>query len=130
LNVSESSEVNQDNSFFFSYLFWICLLAALIILFLLLIKVKNNKGSDFSDIKRSDRQKLKKQNIDMSDVMNDINKSKELYKILSKKYHPDRFINDPRQELAQHIFKQISENQKNYKKLKELQSQAENELSI
>ena len=55
--------------------------------------------------------------IDMNNLMNSIHRSRELYKELSSKYHPDRFVNTPEYEIAEEIFQRISKNERNYKEL-------------
>ena len=62
--------------------------------------------------------------------MNSITHSKELYKELSKKCHPDRFVNTHLQEVADKLFQEITANQRNHKRLTELKKQAQNELNI
>jgi hypothetical protein len=66
--------------------------------------------------------------IDMENLMNSINKAESLFKQLSKKYHPDRFINSDNHTLAEQLFQQITENKRNYQQLVRLQKQAEEHL--
>ena len=40
----------------------------------------------------------------MNNLMDSMHKSRNLYKELSKKCHPDRFINNPKQKIAEEIF--------------------------
>jgi DNA-binding protein H-NS len=56
--------------------------------------------------------------------------SKSLYIQLNRVCHPDRFVNDSRQSVAESIFQEITENENNYSKLKELKSRAEIELEV
>ena len=72
--------------------------------------------------------KSKDNDIDMMGVMNDINGSRELYKTLSRKYHPDRFMDPAKKEIASELMKDITKYKRNYNKLTQLQKQAENEL--
>ena len=66
----------------------------------------------------------------MNNLMDSIHNSRNLYKELSKKCHPDRFINDPKQKIAEEIFQEISENERNFEKLSLLKLRAINELNI
>ncbi len=106
----------------------IAIIEFLVILFLLLKKKKTNL--DYSDVNQSEIKKMKNQDIDMDNLMNSINHSKELYKELSKKCHPDRFVNTPLQEVADKLFQEITANQRNHKRLTELKEQAKTELNI
>ena len=72
--------------------------------------------------------KFKKANVDMSSVMTDINKSRDLYKQLSRKYHPDRFLDADKKELAEDIMKRITKHKHSYAALLELKSEAESKL--
>ena len=46
----------------------------------------------------------------MNNLMDSIHNSRNLYKELSKKCHPDRFINDPKQKIAEEIFQDYINN--------------------
>jgi hypothetical protein len=98
----------------------------LIILFLFW-KRKINESESIESI---EFKKYKRTNLDMKDLMKDLNLSKSLYKELSRKYHPDKFIGSPFMERAQEIFQTIQQNKTNYKKLLEIKESAELELKI
>jgi hypothetical protein len=102
----------------------------LIILWLLSKLKKRNSGLDFQNVSKADLKDLKNQSIDMDNLMNSINKSKELYKELSKKCHPDRFVNTDLQEVADKLFQEITLNQRNYNRLIELKEEAKQKLNI
>lgn len=106
----------------------VAIIEFVVILFLLLKKKKTNL--DYSDVNQSEIKKMKNQDIDMDNLMNSITHSKELYKELSKKCHPDRFVNTHLQEVADKLFQEITANQRNHKRLTELKKQAQNELNI
>ena len=72
----------------------------------------------------------KKSEIDMDNLMNSINGSKDLYKQLSRKCHPDRFINSEKQKIAEVIFQDISKHKRAYNKLLLLKKQAADQLNI
>ena len=121
--------VENKNTESFNWWFVIAIIEVVIILFLLfkLSRAKKNAllGDKFSELKNA-----KSSNVNMSDLMNDINGSRDLYKQLSKKCHPDRFQNTGLKEKADALFQEISSNKRNFSKLTELQKRAENELNI
>lgn len=117
-------------SIFHSPFFWISIAEFSVILFLI-YKLKSKKTiNELSDFEIKNIKSSKNNSIDMNNLMNSIHNSKGLYKELSKKCHPDRFINDPRQKLAEEIFQEITKNERNYEKLSTLKLRAENELNI
>jgi len=71
-----------------------------------------------------------KGSFDMDNLMNSINSSKSLYKELSRLCHPDRFIGDEKQNIAQEIFKEISKSKRDFGKLESLKERAKKELNI
>ena len=68
--------------------------------------------------------------INMTDLIESINKSKALYKQLSAKCHPDRFIAEDIKEKANALIQEITENKNNYAVLQQLKNRAEQELNI
>ena len=74
--------------------------------------------------------KFKKNEVDMDALMKDMHHSKDLYKELSRKYHPDRFVGSVLQSEAEELFKLIQENKTNFNKLEEIKIQAINTLKI
>ena len=109
---------------------WIAVVECFIIVFLLLRLKSKKKNLAFEDLGKSSIKKAKEQNIDMDNLMNSINGSRALYKELSKKCHPDRFVNDDRQKLAEDIFQEISSNKRDFDKLSTLKKRAIEELNI
>lgn len=110
--------------------FWISLVELIIIITLLFKLRSKTTVSKLSDMDINNIKDAKKNSIDMDNLLNSIHNSKGLYKELSKKCHPDRFINDPKQITAQEIFQEISANEKNFEKLSLLKLRAESELNI
>lgn len=100
------------------------------IIILYLIFKKNKKVSDLSDAEKIAFKVSKENEIDMDDLLNSIHKSKDLYNELIKKCHPDTFINDPRQKIAEEISQEITKNKKNFKNLNSLKDRAIKELNI
>lgn len=88
-------------------------------------KIKKEETQESIELK-----KYKKSKMDMSYLMKDLHLSKSLYKELSRKYHPDKFIGSPSMERAQEIFQTIQQNKTNYKKLNEIKESAELELKF
>ena len=63
--------------------------------------------------------------------MDNIYKSRLLYKKLSTSCHPDRFpANEEKRKIADELFQEISNHQRNYNKLVELQELAKLKLDI
>lgn len=110
--------------------FWITILEFLFILFLIYNIKSKNSVSKLSEFESKHLKKAKNNSIDMDNLINSIHKSRDLYKLLSKKCHPDRFVNDPKQKIAEEIFQEISKNERNFQKLNSLKSRAVNELNI
>lgn len=78
---------------------------------------------------KDELEKYKKQEVSMDNVFYSINQSKELYKDLSKKCHPDKFIGSEKYHLAEQIFQDLTENKRNYKELLRIKSRIHNELN-
>ncbi|TRZ53390.1 hypothetical protein D4R99_00890 [bacterium] len=68
--------------------------------------------------------------IDMNGLMNDINKSRSLYKELSRIYHPDRFADPEQKVVAERLFQEITSERRSYKKLLEIKDKAHKTLFI
>ena len=67
----------------------------------------------------------------MNNVIQSIFNAEALYDKLKIKCHPDRFVNDDLlMKKADDIFKEISDNKRNYNRLKELADIAEKDLNI
>ena len=121
----------QINQILKPFYCWIAF-AEFIIIIGLLTYIRNVRLNPTRDIKTK-KQKIKdlqKTPIDMKNIMDDITKSKALYKILSSKCHPDRFTDESIKLKADGLFKEISQNRSNYLKLLELQKEASINLHI
>lgn len=114
--------------------FWIVVLETIILLFLFyrLYKVKkeNKVTLDFSNLEKEKINTAKKASVDMDNLMDSIYKSKNLYKLLSSKCHPDRFVNTDKIEIANSIFQEITKHKRDYNKLIILKKRAQKELNI
>lgn len=121
-----SSGVPSPNNFWF----WLSIIELVIILFLVFKLSSKKKNLAFSDLNKENLKKSKETDIDMGNLMNSINNSSELYKELSRKCHPDRFVNSPDQKLAEEIFQEIARHKRNHEKLIALKERAIAELNI
>jgi hypothetical protein len=113
-----------------SIFFWIAIIEFFLILFLIWKLNGKKRPSHFSDVPKDKLKKAKKTEINMANLMDSINGSRELYVELSRVCHPDRFINTDKQEIASEIFKEISKNKRNYEKLLALKEKAITELNV
>lgn len=110
--------------------FWIAVVELILIIFLI-YKLKSKKSkSGLTDLETKQIKKSKNNTIDMDNLMNSIHNAKTLYKELSKKCHPTRFINNPLQKNAEEIFQEITKNKRNFEKLSKLKERAISELNI
>jgi hypothetical protein len=120
----------QSSTYISNIWLWISIFELLIIIFLF-YKLKNKRPElEFGDLPKDKLKTAKSTSIDMDNLMNSINGAGELYKELSKKCHPDRFVNSDKQSLAEEIFQEISKNKRNFKALQDLKVRAINELEI
>lgn len=122
--------ISDKSNDIISYWFWIALFEFFIILLFLFNRRKRNKNLEFSGVSKKDIMEDKNKKIDMGNLMNSINGSKDLYKKLSRACHPDRFINSDKQKIAEKIFQQITKNKRDFKKLEEIKELVKKELNI
>ena len=113
-----------DNMIFF----WITISIFGLSLILFLIFKQKSKNHSFSYDEISNIKKYRNSNIEMDNLMENINESGNLYKELSRKYHPDRFVNSPNQYLAQEIFQEITKNKRDVQMLLTLKKRAMEQL--
>ncbi len=103
------------------------LIEFLIILFLIFKNYLNRKIS----ARREFKNESINQDVDFDNIFNSSFNSKGLYDELKVKYHPDRFAGDEeKQEIADAIFKEITKNKNNAKRLIELKNEAANSLNL
>ncbi len=67
-----------------------------------------------------DLKKYQKASIDFDGLIKSTHASKGLYKELSRKYHPDKFIGTDKHKQAEELFKEIESNRNNANKLEQL----------
>lgn len=111
------------------YSFWVAA-AELGIIAFLVAKLRKKQKITFDASTEDLLNNSKSANVDMDNLMNNINMSRELYKKLSTKCHPDRFIDEEQNKIASEIFQEITKSQRNYNRLLELKTIAENQLNI
>jgi hypothetical protein len=122
--------ISNTDSATLSMWLWVALIEFTFIIFLLFRLNKKGKDLKFGDLPKGKMKDVKKYEVDMDNLMNSINGSKDLYKELSRTCHPDRFINSDKQKLAEEIFQEISNHKRDFKKLTELKERAIAELNI
>lgn len=130
--IAESKIITVDEMInIHSIWFWIAILEFIIITVLILLHRKKNKNIiELSELESQTIEESKKVVIDMDNLMDSIHNSRQLYKEMSRKCHPDNFINNPKHKLAEDIFQEITKNEKNYKNLNFLKDRAIKELNI
>lgn len=85
----------------------------------------------FSSHSKVGNSKQQESSSEMTNVINSMFLCTPLYDKLKVKCHPDRFVNDDLlMKKADDIFKEISDNKRNYNRLKELADIAEKDLNI
>lgn len=119
---TDSSQIN--------IFFWLSIIELIIIIVLLLMIRRRREHLPFSYLNKENIKESKEATIDFGNVMNSINRSGELYKELSRKCHPDRFVDSSLQKLAEEIFQEVSKNKRDFEKLSALKERAINELNL
>lgn len=124
--------IEANQSYFDTNLIWFCtsILEFGLIIFLLFKIRRISRSNELSEISVEKIKEARMQKIDMDNLIYSIAGSKELYKELSKKCHPDKFFNLPNHKLAEEIFQEISKNRRNYDALLHLKKRAETELNV
>ena len=110
--------------------FWISICEFIVIFLILNRYVFNRPKLQYSNLSKNDLVNSENANIDMSNVINSINQSKELYKKMASQYHPDRFIENDKKLIATEIMKEVVANKRNYSKLVELKALADIKLNL
>lgn len=110
--------------------FYLSIAEFFVIIFLLYWMKKSNSKLAFSKLTYKDVKNARSESIDMNNLINSINGSRDLYKELSRKCHPDNFVDSPLQKNAEEIFQEISKNKRDFGKLLLLKARAETELKI
>ena len=106
------------------------ILSALEFVIILYLSIKLKWAKKSVDPIEIQLKKEKKNEVDMGNLMKDLHLSKDLYRELSRKYHPDRFVGTPLVEKANDLFQLIQKNKNNYHQLQELKNRATLELNM
>lgn len=122
---------NKTDIQFYETIWFYFTLIEFIIIIILIIRIYKAKSNSQQDNFETDILKnAKNAKIDMSDLMDSINGSRELYKELSRKCHPDKFVNTEKEKIAEELFQEIVKHKRNYKMLGHLKDRAINELNV
>lgn len=106
---------------------WVAVAEFVIILVFILVFIIKRKPNK----KRSIRKRVLSDNVDFDNIIDSSFHSPELYDMLMKKCHPDRFPTDLKlNSIANRLFQEISENKTNLKRLEELKIEAQEKLDI
>lgn len=92
-------------------------------------------ASDPEDVGVEDRTKrtleeARRAKVDMGGLMQSIHLSRDLYKELGKRCHPDRFPDPERKRAAEELFQLITRHRRDYPRLVELRERAQQELGL
>jgi biopolymer transport protein ExbB/TolQ len=101
------------------------LIIILLVIYLFYLKRRQTVSKFEKEIREA-----KNTDIDMDDLMLSINKSRELYKELSRKCHPDKHINSEFQKEIEELFQEITKNKRNFQELVKLKDIAINKYNI
>lgn len=102
----------------------------LIVILVLAAKLLNRKTREKYLLRQRFKADALQQEVNMADVMGNIFQARQLYDQLKRQCHPDRFIDPDLRSRADQLFQQITESKRNYARLQELKTQAEQELNI
>ncbi|WP_242132905.1 molecular chaperone DnaJ [Aestuariivivens marinum] len=114
----------------YSLWFWIALLELTFIIVLIFRLKKKQSKLPLSEISKRDIKGKPTTQIDMDNLMNSINGARDLYKVLSRACHPDKFIGSEKHQISEELFQEITKNKRNYGRLQELKNQAQESLNI
>lgn len=120
----EKSDVNSSN-----ILLYLTFGELLIIFFLIIYIIHLRRKQTVTKFEKEILE-AKDADINMADLMLSINKSRELYKELSRKCHPDKHIESLFQKEIEILFQEITENKRNFQELVKLKEIAINKYNI
>jgi hypothetical protein len=116
-----------ESNNYIDWWFWVSIAEFLVIVFLIFRTIFNKKNT----FKQKMKKKSLEQDIDFDNIINSSFSSDKLYDKLKVKCHPDRFPDNPeKNNNADKLFQQITENRNNVKKLLELKDEAIKKLNI
>lgn len=127
--ISQSTYINVESSMQWIWISIVSVQFIVILLLLFRIRAIRRNHTSLIDVNESMR-KARESEVDMHSLIKDIAHSKNLYKDLSRKCHPDRFQDPELKLLANEIFQEVSKNKRSFSKLTELKTRAINELNL
>lgn len=130
LNIIKKVIATEKVIDFNSIWLWVSIIEFFIIAYLIYNLKSKRKINEFTDLESKIIKDSKKTKINMDNLMDSIHNSRGLYKELAKKCHPDNFINDSKQQTAQEIFQEITENERDFEKLTLIKQRATKELNL
>lgn len=119
-------KINSNSSNFWHYIAFGEFLIILSLVFYIIYLKRRQTLSKFE----KEILEAKNTDIDMDDLMLSINKSRELYKELSRKCHPDQHMNSEFQKEIEELFQEITKNKRNFQELVKLKDIAANKYNI
>ena len=121
VNATSNSAASGDS---YQWAYW---LGGILAAGVIALGVLKNRNAEQEKLKK----KMKSGNVDFDSVINSAFHSQEMYDLLKKECHPDRFATQPELvEKATEIFALIVKNKYNHQALLELKERAEKELNI
>jgi hypothetical protein len=128
-------DITNSNDIFsmaYSHSYWIftfllsLAILILISLYFIHLRIKNSKNLDS---KLADTiTNFKNNSVDMKNIVISINNAPELYKNLTKMYHPDKYVGTEYEETANEIFQTINSKRRDFNALCEIKKLAEEKL--
>ena len=116
--------------FYYSLWFWFFIIESLVVLIVIQKSRRKVQNTDLAFKTAIDKTKVSNEKENMSNVVNSIFGSKQLYDTLKAKCHPDRFQDEKTREKANEIFQIITENKYNYAILQEMKKRAFEQLDV
>lgn len=123
-NLIAKSITNSNNIWLYVALF------ELLIIFLLIVYIVYQKSRAKDTKFENEILDAKDNDINMNDLMLSINKSRELYRELSRNCHPDKHISSEFQNEIGELFQEITRSKRNYQELLRLKDIAVNKYKI
>jgi len=124
--LNQTLSLGAEENSFSQFWMWLAIFELVVIVVLLLLKLRTPETA-----KGRFKTESIKEEIDFNNIINSSFNSTQLYDELKKTCHPDRFPNDKeKNEIALHIFQEISKNKTNVKRLLELKEEARQTLNI
>lgn len=126
-NETITKSIAIENNENINWWLWI----AIIEFFIILLLIVKQKIKPKNTIKQKFKKESLAQEIDFNNIINSSFNSKQLYDELKVKCHPDLYPKEKEKNLiAENLFKEITKNKNNFKRLIELKEEAKQKLNI